>query len=132
MVLAGSDLGISGLQKGLFSSVVIIRKMLSQNYHLLIVLINFVFWFPSVTKRDQREAGRVEDELSAAKINHQHCFQICYKTQALLMMTTKPDTKTPMKSAAGTSRQGRQTQKYWTAKAHVQDLLFCLSVKHPG
>lgn len=59
MILAGSDLGISGL----FSSVVIIRKghseeMLSQNYHLLISADKFCLLVSlSDQKRAERQAG---------------------------------------------------------------------------
>lgn len=94
------------------------------------LLIHFVFCFPSATRREQRDVGRVGGELSAAKINPQCDCQVCSTRQALAVLT---DTKAPRKSAHGTSRQGRQTEKSCTAKPHVQDsLLFYLSAQHPG
>lgn len=72
--------------------------------------------------------GRAEGELSAAKTNPQGDFQVCSTRQALAVMTVTPDTKAPRKSADGTSRQGRQTEKSWTAKPHVQALVIILFI----
>lgn len=94
MVLVGSDLGISSLQKALFSSVLLRQKgcseeMLSPNYRLFLPADEFHLL---VSLADPKR-GRVEAELPAAKLNHQCTAQFCYKTQALLPMTTKPDTE---------------------------------------